>query len=520
VTASAEAAVLESELRVLGTPQRAASEQAYLKSDLEFTGTAVPVTRSVIRSWCRARPGLTRRELVAVARALWARPVFECRMAAVELLDARAALLRAGDAVLIEHMLRTARTWALVDGLAEHVMGALTERCPELAATLDRWARDDDFWLRRSAMLALLRPLRRGEGDFERFSRYADQMLEEKEFFIRKSIGWVLRDTAKRRPEMVAAWLAPRAHRASGVTLREAVKPLPADVRERLLAAHALSAAHSIPPARGSLPGQRGRGQPRQPGALPGHMRLVGVAGLGGQASQVDRGPGRVDPGQEPPEPEHPAHHPRPVADRGLAPAPELTLADSQLLGEQVRALPRTAQPPRHLENEPVRRTLRHQAGGDSRQPPQRLRGGQRPRQPPPGYHGQVGGVHPQVEQLAERQAQRGAPGAGPEPHPDHHGPRRQPRRVRAGVRARHVGAHVALPDQVGARVGQDGRLPALVRVRDRDPHAVQLVPEPGGRRELTVPGRPVHRPSLSPRGTGDDQARLVGEDDRLHPVP
>jgi 3-methyladenine DNA glycosylase AlkD len=237
VTASAEAAALESELRALGTPQRAASERAYLKSDLEFTGTAVPATRSVIRSWCRARPGLTRRELVAVTRALWARPVFECRMAAVELLDARAALLRAGDAVLIERMLRTARTWALVDGLAENVMGGLTERCPELAATLDRWAGDDDFWLRRSAMLALLRPLRRGEGDFERFSRYADQMLEEKEFFIRKAIGWVLRDTARRRPEMVAAWLAPRAHRASGVTLREAVKPLPADMRERLLAA-------------------------------------------------------------------------------------------------------------------------------------------------------------------------------------------------------------------------------------------------------------------------------------------
>ena len=149
-------------------------------------------------------------------------------MAAVELLDARATLLRADDAVLIEQMLRAAGTWALVDGLAEHVMGGLTERCPELAATLDRWASDDELWLRRSAMLALLRPLRRGEGDFERFSRYADQMLEEKEFFIRKAIGWVLRDTAKRRPEMVAAWLAPRAHRASGVTLREAVKPLPA----------------------------------------------------------------------------------------------------------------------------------------------------------------------------------------------------------------------------------------------------------------------------------------------------
>ena len=60
-------------------------------------------------------------------------------------------------------------------------------------------------------------------------------MLEEKEFFIRKAIGWVLRETAKRRPWLVPDWLAPRVHRASGVTMREAVRPLPADVRERLL---------------------------------------------------------------------------------------------------------------------------------------------------------------------------------------------------------------------------------------------------------------------------------------------
>jgi 3-methyladenine DNA glycosylase AlkD len=246
--ATAEAAAIEASLRGLGTPQRAASEKTYLKSDLDFTGTAVPAVRATVRAWCRSRPDLIHAELIAVTEALWARPVHECRMAAVELLDANVGLLLPGDAALIERMLRSARTWALVDGLASNVMGGLTERHPELIAVLDRWAGDDDFWLRRSAMLALLVPLRRGDGDFGRFAGYADQMLEEKEFFIRKAIGWILRDTAKRRPEMVAAWLEPRAQRASAVTMREAVKPLPPEVAARLLAARA---------------GQRGRGQAR-----------------------------------------------------------------------------------------------------------------------------------------------------------------------------------------------------------------------------------------------------------------
>jgi 3-methyladenine DNA glycosylase AlkD len=64
-------------------------------------------------------------------------------------------------------------------------------------------------------------------------------MLEEREFFIRKAIGWVLRDTSKKRPELVYEWLLPRAVRASGVTVREAVKYLSEDQRAGILARRA-----------------------------------------------------------------------------------------------------------------------------------------------------------------------------------------------------------------------------------------------------------------------------------------
>ena len=63
-------------------------------------------------------------------------------------------------------------------------------------------------------------------------------MLEEREFFIRKAIGWVLREAGKRRPDEVVAWLAPRTDRASGVTMREAVKYLPPDIASALMDAY------------------------------------------------------------------------------------------------------------------------------------------------------------------------------------------------------------------------------------------------------------------------------------------
>ena len=233
-----DAAELERALRAVGNAGRAASAKAYLKSDLEFAGVAVPAMRAEVALWCKNCGGLDRERLTAMVRALWASPLYESRQSAALLLERNVRLLEVADADLVEYLLRNSGTWALVDGLAANVAGDLAERFDAMAGTLDRWAVDSNFWIRRSAMLALLRPLRRGGGDFDRFARYADAMLEEKEFFIRKAIGWVLREVAKRRPELVASWLGPRVHRASGLTVREAVKPLPPQVRDQLLAGY------------------------------------------------------------------------------------------------------------------------------------------------------------------------------------------------------------------------------------------------------------------------------------------
>jgi 3-methyladenine DNA glycosylase AlkD len=223
-------------LEAAGSAERAAREQAYLKSSRVHYGVPVPAIRATVREALAAAPLDHDLRLAAVA-ALWKTDVHELRMAAVELLVRSVKLLERGDLAVLERLLRESHTWALVDSIAAHLVGALVVAHPALARTLDRWARDPDFWIRRAAMLALLGPLRRGGGDFERFARYADAMLEEREFFIRKAIGWVLREVGRQRPALVAAWLLPRAGRASGVTVREAVKPLPAKQAAAILRA-------------------------------------------------------------------------------------------------------------------------------------------------------------------------------------------------------------------------------------------------------------------------------------------
>lgn len=236
--------LIETRLRACGTAARAAGSRAYLKSTLEFTGTDVPSLRRELKAWQR---GHAERSVAAHFRlvdALWSRGVFELRLFAAEWLVLEAERLTARHLVRLERLLRQAHTWALVDVLAPRVVGSLLEREPEaVGPVLDRWAGDDDFWLRRSALLALLPPMRRGDGDWRRFTRYAGALAADREFFVRKAIGWVLREAAPRRPEQVIAFLEPRLDVLSGVTWREAVRKLPAPARRALERQRAAAAA-------------------------------------------------------------------------------------------------------------------------------------------------------------------------------------------------------------------------------------------------------------------------------------
>ena len=219
---------IEAELRRLSTPERAAQERRYLKSDLTHLGASVPDVRKTVKAaYAARRPDHD--ELLAFAAELWASEVYERRLAAVELLKAGHDLLGVADLARIEGMIRAGAMWSLVDPLSGDLAGLIVLRHPgpASAAVLDRWSADRDYWVRRSALLSLLPGVRAGDPDLDRFTAYADAMLDETEFFVRKAIGWVAREISKSRPSFVVSWAESRLDRMSGVTFREVVRRLP-----------------------------------------------------------------------------------------------------------------------------------------------------------------------------------------------------------------------------------------------------------------------------------------------------
>ena len=105
------AAQLEARLRAIGTPERAIGEKAYLKSDLDFLGTSVWQIRAEVKAALADMATLDHDGLVALVEALWREPIFERRMAATVLLDARSGLLVVDDLALLEPATSSRRCW-------------------------------------------------------------------------------------------------------------------------------------------------------------------------------------------------------------------------------------------------------------------------------------------------------------------------------------------------------------------------------------------------------------------------
>lgn len=236
-----EAAALHEALAEAGTAERAEGSKAYLKSPLKFHGVDVPTGRRIARQWARGHREAALDEVCTLAERLWASGWHEDRFLAVMLLNQRAGELSAAQLPLIERMLGEVHTWANLDAVAIWVVGATIDNDPGVLAALPRWAESPNFWVRRAAILAQIPQFRQGAGDLDLFERLAAPMFDEgadwardERFFIRKAIGWTLREIGKARPDWVLGFV--NRHRAamSGLTFREAIRNLPEDYAQQL----------------------------------------------------------------------------------------------------------------------------------------------------------------------------------------------------------------------------------------------------------------------------------------------
>ena len=218
-------APIEAALRALADAQQAEPMKAYMLDQFEFLGILAGPRREALKGLMKFTG--TADELLALAEALWRLPEREFRYAAIDLLAKHHKRLDVSALPRILQLVQTDPWWDTVDGLAG-VVGDILLRAkasqPDAQRHMDACLVHPHLWVRRVAMLHQLGW--REQTDPERLLRYALTLAPEKDFFIRKAIGWALRDHARTQPEAVRAFLARHAGQLSGLSRRGAGKHL------------------------------------------------------------------------------------------------------------------------------------------------------------------------------------------------------------------------------------------------------------------------------------------------------
>jgi 3-methyladenine DNA glycosylase AlkD len=213
------------ELERRADPGRAGPMAAYMRGQFGFLGVAAPAQKDAWRAATAGLPRALPEDVVATAAvALWERPEREHQYLGCLLVNRHAARAEATFAFLdlVEQLIITKPWWDTVDSLATHAVGDLVRRHLERGRpAMDRWLTYDELWLRRSSLLHMNGWKEAADRDW--LFAACLSLAGERDFFIRKAIGWALREHSKVDAPAVVRFVEEHHDQLSGLSRREAL---------------------------------------------------------------------------------------------------------------------------------------------------------------------------------------------------------------------------------------------------------------------------------------------------------
>ncbi len=214
---------IRKDLRQIANPDYARRMQAYMKSEMLYHGIKSAEQTKVKQKWFKEFPVASFNEYIELIQDLWAADFREERYVAISLGNKYKKFQTMEALPVYQMMIQDGAWWDYVDAIAANLIGALLKKYPaEMRTVLYQWIEHDDLWLRRSAILAQLKF--KANTDETMLFEFCARCMEEKVFWIRKAIGWALREYSKTNPDSVREFVEKTHERMSGVTWREARK--------------------------------------------------------------------------------------------------------------------------------------------------------------------------------------------------------------------------------------------------------------------------------------------------------
>ncbi len=215
---------LRAVLEGAANPDDVEAMAAYMKNQFAFLGLRSAELRLVSKPFLRAAAGVDGDELIGFVHRCWSQPEREFRYVGANLTRKHVSKLDPSHLPDVEHFIVTDSWWDTVDSLAAWTVGPMVAAHPELTAVMDRWIEDDNLWLNRTAIIHQLGY--KESTDAERLFRYCRRRADHRDFFVRKAIGWALRQYARVDPAAVRQFVADNEADLSGLSRREALRHL------------------------------------------------------------------------------------------------------------------------------------------------------------------------------------------------------------------------------------------------------------------------------------------------------
>lgn len=216
---------VQAELASVADPDKAIPMAAYMKTDQPFYGVQKAGRTPIVRGLVRTFPPTDQESYESTVRAVWHLPHREEQYVAIGYARAFPEYVHVTSMSLYRDLIVEGAWWDLVDEAASHLVGQvlLVERSAA-TPTVRSWIEEPDLWLRRTSIIAQLRHNDRTDTDL--LSDACVPNLDDPDFFIRKAIGWALRQYARTDPGWVRRFVGDHEERMSPLSVREATKHL------------------------------------------------------------------------------------------------------------------------------------------------------------------------------------------------------------------------------------------------------------------------------------------------------
>ncbi len=215
---------IKNEMMGYGDLKKAPQMQAYMKTDQSFYGVQSKLRKQIFRDAIKRYPITKRNIWEKVILELWNGTHREEMYQALEVAERYKIYHDKAAWNLFEKLLRSATNWDTVDWLSSNLIGALVYRYRYFEKQLWEWSDDENFWVRRASLLAHLK--HKEKTNIKLLSDTILKLAHEKEFFIRKAIGWVLRQYSYTDPGWVIQFVQINEDKLSGLSKREALKAI------------------------------------------------------------------------------------------------------------------------------------------------------------------------------------------------------------------------------------------------------------------------------------------------------